>query len=68
MVLTAGIIALNNINKFLVAFAKITKTTISFVLFVRPSVSVCPSFRMEKLGSYWRDPYLLHGAESILRS
>jgi len=34
---------------FLRALAKLRKATISFVM------SVCPSVRMEQLGSYWTD-------------
>jgi hypothetical protein len=36
-------------GELLVAFAKLGKSTISFVMSVRPSV------RMEQLGSHWRD-------------
>ena len=38
---------------FLDAFAKLQKTTISFVMSVRPSAR--PSLRMEQLGSHWTD-------------
>jgi hypothetical protein len=34
---------------FLDAFAKLQKATIGFVM------SVCPSIRMEQLGSHWTD-------------
>ena len=34
-------------------FAKLRKATISFVMFVRPSVR--PSLRMQQLGSHWTD-------------
>ena len=34
-------------EKFLGAFAKLQKVTMSFVM------SVCPSVRMEQLGSHW---------------
>ena len=37
------------INWLLGAFAKLRKSTISFVM------SVCPSVRKEELGSYWTD-------------
>jgi hypothetical protein len=42
---------------FLGAFAKLRKGTTSFVMSLRPSVclSVHPSVRVEKLGSYWTD-------------
>jgi hypothetical protein len=40
---------------FLGAFAKLRKTTISFVMPFRPSVR--PSVRMEQLGSHWTDFY-----------
>ena len=37
------------IQQFLGPFAKLRKATISFVMYVRPSV------RMERVGSYWKD-------------
>jgi hypothetical protein len=37
------------IPNFLGAFAKLRKATISFVMFV------CPSMRMEQLGVHWTD-------------
>jgi hypothetical protein len=41
------------------AFAKLRKETVSFVMFVCPSVCVClsvrPSVRLQKLGSQWTD-------------
>jgi len=36
-------------SPFLGEFAKLRKATISFVM------SVCPSVRMEQIGSYWMD-------------
>ena len=45
-----AIISLYRIDgSFLGAFAKLRKTTISFVMSVRPS------YRMEQLGSHWTD-------------
>jgi hypothetical protein len=38
-------------STFLGVFSKLRKATISFVIFVRPSV--CLSVRMEQLGSHW---------------
>ena len=44
-------------TRFLGAFTKLRKATISFVMSVRPSISlpVCLSVRMEQLGSDWMD-------------
>ena len=41
------------LNMFVGAFEKLRKTTIGFVMSLRPSV--CPSFRMEQIGSHWTD-------------
>jgi hypothetical protein len=39
--------------EYLFAFAKLRKATITFVISV--CLSVCPSVRMEQLGSHWKD-------------
>jgi hypothetical protein len=41
--------------QFLAAFAKLRKATVSFVMCVRPSVSL--SVHMERLGSHRTDSY-----------